>query len=227
MKPTHLRMLLEDYNLRLAAVGTGAGWVKHKLLLTAADSSDRSAALDFVRGMIDLGGPFGAPAIIGSMQGRWSEQVDRATTLRYLGDALQTLGQHAAQYTTDAGKVPLIYEPLNRYETNICCNLAAGVELIQSSGAANVKLLADLFHLNIEEVDIAAAIRSAGAHVGHVHFVDSNRRAADEGHLDYAPIVAALREINFTGYASAEVLPWPDPRGAAERAIKAYRRWFR
>lgn len=227
VKPAHLRMLLEDYNLRLAAVGTGAGWVKHKLLLTAAESSDRSAALDFVRRMIDLGGPFGAPAIIGSMQGRWSEQVDRSTTLRYLGDALKTLGQHAAQYTTDAGKVPLIYEPLNRYETNLCCNLAAGVELIQSSGAANVKLLADLFHLNIEEVDIAAALQAAGEHVGHVHFVDSNRRAADEGHLDYSPIVAALREINFSGYASAEVLPWPDPRGAAERAIAAYRRWFK
>ena len=124
-------------------------------------------------------------------------------------------------------KVPLIYEPLNRYETNLCCNMAAGVKLLQSSDATNVKLLADLFHLNIEEVDIAAAIRAAGTHVGHVHFVDSNRRAADEGHLDYAPIVAALREINFNGYASAEVLPWPDPRGAAERAIKAYRRWFR
>lgn len=231
VKPAQLRMLLEDYNLKLAAVGTGAGWVKHKLLLTAAASSDRSAALDFVRGMIDLGGPFGAPAIIGSMQGRWTEQVDRATTLRYLGDALQTLGQHAAQYTTDSvsstgGKVPLIYEPLNRYETNLCCNMAAGVELIQSSGATNVKLLADLFHLNIEEVDIASAIKAAGAHVGHVHFVDSNRRAADEGHLDYAPIVAALGEINFSGYASAEVLPWPDPRGAAERAIAAYQRWF-
>jgi sugar phosphate isomerase/epimerase len=227
VKPAQLRMLLEDYNLRLAAVGTGAGWVKHKLLLTAADSSDRSAALDFVRRMIDLGGPFGAPAIIGSMQGRWNEQVDRPTALRYLGDALQTLGQHAAQYTNEAGKVPLIYEPLNRYETNLCCNLAAGAELIQTSGAANVKLLADLFHLNIEEVDIAAALVAAGTHVGHVHFVDSNRRAADEGHLDYAPIVAALGEINFAGYASAEVLPWPDPRGAAERAITAYRRWFK
>lgn len=226
VKPSHLRMLLEDYNLRLAAVGTGAGCVKHKLLLTATDSSDRSAALDFVRGMIDLGGPFGAPAIIGSMQGRWSEQVDRSTTRRYLGDALQTLGQHAAQYTADAGKVPLLYEPLNRYETNLCCNLASGVELLQTAEATNVKLLADLFHLNIEEVDIADAIKAAGEHVGHVHFVDSNRRAADEGHLDYAPIVAALREINFAGYASAEVLPWPDPRGAAERAIKAYQRWF-
>ncbi len=232
VKPAQLRMLLEDYNLKLAAVGTGAGWVKHKLLLTAHDSSDRSAALDFVRRMIDLGGPFGAPAIIGSMQGRWNEQVDRPTAQRYLGDALQTLGQHAAQYTVNsgrdgAGKVPLIYEPLNRYETNLCCNLAAGVELIQTSGAANVKLLADLFHLNIEEVDIAAALKATSAHVGHVHFVDSNRRAADEGHLDYAPIVATLREINFTGYASAEVLPWPDPRGAAERAINAYKRWFK
>jgi sugar phosphate isomerase/epimerase len=84
-------------------------------------------------------------------------------------------------------------------------------------------LLADLFHANIEEVDIAAAISAAGRHIGHVHFVDSNRRPAGCGHIDYAPIVAALREIGYDGYLSAEALPWPDSEGAARQTMKVFR----
>ena len=49
-----------------------------------------------------------------------------------------------------------------------------------------MKLLADLFHMNIEEANLAEAIRAAGSHIGHVHFADSNRRAAGMGHTDFA-----------------------------------------
>ncbi len=65
-----LRKLLDDHGLDLAAVGTGAGWVKHRLTLTSADPSVRERARDFVRSIIDVAGALGAPAIIGSMQGR-------------------------------------------------------------------------------------------------------------------------------------------------------------
>src|SRR4051812_10044848 len=68
-----LRTLLDDHHLKLAAVGTGAGWLIHKLQLCDADKAKRQRAKDFIRSIIDLGGPFGAPAIIGSMQGRWSD----------------------------------------------------------------------------------------------------------------------------------------------------------
>ena len=88
-------------------------------------------------------------------------------------------------------------------------------------------LLADLFHMNIEEVELPAAIRAGGRNIGHVHFVDSNRRPAGLGHIDYPPIVAALREIGYQGFASAEALPYPDPDAAAQQTMKAFRRYFR
>ena len=66
-----LRRLLDDHGLKLAAVGTGAGWVVRRLTLTHADAPRRAEARRFIRAIIDLGGPLGAPAIIGSMQGRW------------------------------------------------------------------------------------------------------------------------------------------------------------
>jgi sugar phosphate isomerase/epimerase len=81
--------------------------------------------------------------------------------------------------------------------------------------------------MNIEEADIAAAIRAASGRIGHVHFVDSNRRPAGRGHLDFPPIVAALRDIGYDGFASAEALPDPDPDAAARQTIEAFRRYFR
>ena len=61
-----LQELQEAHGLQVAAVGTGAGMVKHGLSLTDPESAKRDAALDFIRRMIDFGGRLGAPAILGS-----------------------------------------------------------------------------------------------------------------------------------------------------------------
>ena len=216
-----IRPLLQESKMKLAAVGTGGGWVLHKLTLTSPDPTIRERAKEFIRGIIDAGGALGAPAIVGSMQGRWGDSVDCDTALHYLEDALNELGERARKYN-----VPLIYEPLNRYETNIINTLGQGSALLQNLKTSNVKLLADLFHLNIEEVDIAASILHAAGDIGHVHLADSNRRAAGLGHMDFAPIAHALAEISYGGYVSAECLSHPDADGAAKATIDGYRKYF-
>jgi sugar phosphate isomerase/epimerase len=220
--PADLRKLLDDNDLALAAVGTGAGWVKYKMTLCHPDPSIRETARMYVRSIIDLAGPFGASAIIGSMQGRHDAVVDAATAQTHLCEALNDLGEHALQH-----RVPLLFEPLNRYETNQANTLADGVKLLASLSTKNVRLLADLFHMNIEEPDIAGSIRAAGQAIGHVHFVDSNRRAAGMGHLDFAPIAASLRDVGYDRYLSAEALALPEPDSAAKQTIETFRRWFR
>jgi len=211
--------LLATHQLKLAAVGTGAGWVKHRLTLTNPDQDARQRAKDFIREVIDAGGRFGAPAIIGSMKGRWAESVDRAAALNYLAEALNELGEHAAKYG-----VPLLYEPLNRYETNLITAIADGVEFLRQLNTKNVKLLADLFHMNIEEANVAAALQHGGAWIGHVHFVDSNRRPVGCGHTDFAPIVAALKSIGYSGYLSAECFAYPNSAEAARTQITNLKR---
>src|SRR5436305_1761660 len=71
--PKTLRALLDENQMKLAAVGTGAGWLKHKLHLCLPDASDRRKARDFIRSIINFAGQFCAPAIVGSMQGRWGD----------------------------------------------------------------------------------------------------------------------------------------------------------
>jgi sugar phosphate isomerase/epimerase len=217
-----LRKLLDGNGLALAAVGTGAGWVKNRLHLGLPDATDRARARAFIRGIIDFAGALGAPAIIGSMQGRSGDGVDHATAIGYLREALEELGEHARQY-----QVPLLFEPLNRYETNLVNSIQAGLEVLGPLSTKNVLLLADLFHMNIEEANLPAALRTGAGRIGHVHFVDSNRRPAGLGHVDYAPIVAALIEIGYDGFASAEALPYPDPDAAARQTMTAFRRYFR
>lgn len=218
--PADLQRLLEQHRLRMAAVGTGAGWVKGRLHLALPDADKRRAAIDFIRSIIDFAAQFGAPAIIGSMQGRSGDGVDGPTARGYLAEGLETLGEHARQQGT-----PLIYEPLNRYETNQVNRVDDGLALLAGLQTQNVRLLCDLFHMNIEEADIAAALRRAGDLVGHVHFVDSNRRPVGLGHLDVRPIIAALRDINYRGYLSAEALPYPDSAAAARQTIQAFKYW--
>src|ERR1051325_1525708 len=213
-----IKKLCEQHNLKIAAIGTGAGWVKHKLRLTDPDATVRRRAREFIGAIVDFAGSFGAPAILGSMQGRWEGTVTREQALAWLAEALEQLGPRA-----HAAGVPFLYEFLNRYETNLLNRVAESLEFLRPFRTQNVKLLCDLFHMNIEEADIAAALRLAGPKLGHVHFADSNRRAIGMGHTDMKPIMAALRDIGYNGFLSAEILAIPDSQAAAAQTIKAFK----
>jgi sugar phosphate isomerase/epimerase len=215
-----LGKMLDAAGLKLAALGTGAGWVKHKLQLADPDAGKREQARAFVRSIIDCAGQLSAAAIIGSMQGPSGHTGDADTARGYLCEALEDGGAHAAQYN-----VPLIYEPLNRYETRQCCTVADGVQLLESLKTDNVRLLCDLFHMNIEESDIAEALVCGGKWVGHIHFVDSNRRPVGLGHMQYGRIIEALRKIDYQGYLCAEAFPYPDPHEAARQTMRAFGYW--
>jgi sugar phosphate isomerase/epimerase len=215
-----LERQLAAYRLSVAAFGTGAGWLIRKLSLTAADEAIRYEARLFVGAIVKLAGCFGAPVIIGSMQGRCADGQDREQALEWLRAGLNELGEIAA-----AQQVLLLLEPLNRYETNLFNRINQTVEFLQTLATRNVRILADLFHMNIEEPDILAALRDASHCIGHVHLADSNRQAMGFGHTDPGPVLGALREIGYTGYLSAEVFPLPTEDEAARQTISAFRRY--
>lgn len=216
-----IEKLCEIQGLAIAAVGTGAGMVKHGLSLTDPDPAKRDAALDFVLRMVEFGGKLGAPAILGSMQGRHGGSVAKNQALDWLAGSLRVAGDCAARYN-----VPFIYEPLNRYETNLFNQAAPAAAFIRQNGLANVRLLADLFHMAIEEKDIAAALAETGDLLGHVHWADSNRHAAGFGHTGFEPIARALENTGYAGFLSAEILPLPTPEAAAHRTLASIREFF-
>ncbi|MFM8934226.1 MAG: TIM barrel protein, partial [Gemmataceae bacterium] len=127
----HFRPVLDRHGLQLAAVGTGAGWVVHKLSLVSADAAIRGRAREFIRGMIAAGAKFGSPAILGSMQGGTSLEVEREQAMDWLGEAVAELSAYARSLGTF-----FLLEPLNRYETVMLRTVADAAELIARHGIA-------------------------------------------------------------------------------------------
>jgi len=212
---------LKDHGLKLAAMGTGAGAVIRKLTLTSPDPEVRRQGRDFVNTIIDFAGRYGAPAILGSMQGRWGGPVDKVTAINHLRPALEEFGERAKKAGTT-----FLLEPLNRYEGNVVNTIGDAVDLVRSLSTRNVTILADLFHMAIEEEDLPASIRGGGSLITHVQLADSNRRPPGQGHTDFRAVAAGLAATGYTGYLSAEALPWPDPDAAARLAMDGIRRFF-
>jgi sugar phosphate isomerase/epimerase len=212
-----LRRLLDDNQINLSAMATGAGKVLYNLTLTSSDKTVRQKAVDFIKKIIDFGSPFNAPAIIGSMQGNIGKN-SRQDTLAQFAETLNELGRYAKQRN-----VILLFEPLNHHSTDVANTLADGIEIIKNSGSDNVKLLADFFHMDTEEKNIAESIKQAAEFIAYVHFVDSDRKPAGMGHIDLKSAVDALKSIGYDGFLSAEASPWPDSQTAAEQTIKIFK----
>ncbi len=214
-----INRLTESYNIQLSTIGTGGGWVSQGLTLTNADPAERKRGIEYAKQMVQVAGDMGASAIIGSMQGRAGDN-DRSETLKRLGDALAELGEYSKQW-----EVPVFYEPLNRYETDLANTLADAAKVLEDCGADNSLLLADLFHMNIEETCVCTALKAASNHIGHIHFIDSNRWPAGNGHTDFEAIVATLNEIGFDRYLAVEAYPLPDQDAAAVAAMDAFKKF--
>lgn len=113
----------------------------------------------------------------------------------------------------------LLIEPLNRYETHLLRTLQDGVEICERVGNPHVKIMADFFHMSIEEENIAASIRKAGKHIAHVHLADSTRQLPGYGHTDFKAGFAALKEIGFDKYMALECgNPDPDMQAGLKKS---------
>ena len=208
-----LETSLHDAGLILAAVASGRMFGEDGLCLSDADEAGRAAAVARINELVDFGAPFGAPVIVGLARGNRVPDGDADAALARFVASMRECADHAAGCASG-----LVIEAINRYETVLLNTAAQTVAAVEQIGRANVTVLLDVFHMNIEEVDMAAAVRATGPLLGHFHLVDSNRRAAGTGHVHYDDIVAALADIGYDGWLSAEVLPLPDDRAAAEQA---------
>lgn len=98
----------------------------------------------------------------------------------------------------------IFLEPLNRYEARFLRTVGHAADLCDVMGDPRVKVMADLYHMNIEEAHPPTALREAGAFVGHVHVADSQRLEPGKGHLNFLGAFEALKQIGFSGWMAME-----------------------
>jgi hydroxypyruvate isomerase len=129
----------------------------------------------------------------------------------------------AARAAEDAG-VTLVLELLNSkvdHKDYQCDHTDWGVRVIQMVDSPRVKLLYDIYHMQIMEGDIIRTIRDSHAHFGHYHTAGNpGRNEIDETQeLNYPAIVRAIEATGYDGYLGQEFVPKGDPAAALRDAL--------
>lgn len=212
--------LVRAYNLEVVALGTGQAYIEEGLSLADYNSNVRHKAVTRLKEHIQLAQYLDVQVVIGGIRGKFSLD-EPVKQVQYEG-ALNAM-QECTQFANELG-VTLTVEPINRYETNFINTLEGGLSFLQDLGDTRVKLLADTFHMNIEETSLTEGLKVARYKLSHVHLADSNRLAPGQGHIDFQSIIYTLRDIGYDGYLSAEILPKPDDETAARLYIEYVRK---
>ncbi|PSJ50752.1 sugar phosphate isomerase/epimerase family protein [Kumtagia ephedrae] len=119
------------------------------------------------------------------------------TTAAGLAMAVDVLGEVAE--IAARSDITIGLEVVNRYESNVLNTASQGVELCKRIGAPNVKVHLDVYHMNIEESDIGAAIAETGDYIGYFHTGDSHRGYLGSGSIDLAGVFRALVRTGYQG----------------------------
>lgn len=198
--------------LEVAAVGTGQAYLRDGLSLSSPDAGIRARAIERVRSHLVFAARFHAPVILGLLRGRIDGGAD--ATGRRFAESLSQIVPAA-----EMSGISILIEPINRSETDFITTVAQALDVIGDTGSEALGILADTYHMHIEEPSKTDALRRAGPRLGHVHVADSNRRAPGWGRLDFSEIVATLQDMGYDRYLSAEVRPVPDAESAARQSI--------
>ncbi len=162
-------------------------------------AADQKAGATYIKTLIDQAAAMGCPKIIGpiySVVGK-ADAVEPAEQKKQFALVVKNL-KPLAKYAEKKG-IMLCIEPLNRFETDFLNTCDQGLKLVKAVGSKAVTLHLDTFHMNIEEKNQAAAILKAGKYLTHFHACGSDRGTPGADHIDWPPIVAALKKIGYKG----------------------------
>jgi sugar phosphate isomerase/epimerase len=217
-----IRKLAEKNRLEII----GLHWLLAKtegFYLTSPDSDvRRKTARYFVelgRLCVDLGGKL---MVLGSPKQRsLLPGVTREKGMEYAADVLRE-----AMPEMEKLGVTIALEPLTPKETDFLNTAADGVELMRLVDSPRCRLHLDCKAMaGTESSPIPDVIRKYREPLFHFHANDPNLQGPGMGQLDFVPILAALREINYPGWVSVEVFDYkPGPERLARESIDYMRR---
>lgn len=177
--------------------------------LASDDQAAREAGVAYLRRTVEVavacgadlvGGPlYGTPLVFAGRPPRPFSAAEKQERVARVVAGLQEAGAYAEKHG-----VRLAIEPLNRFETDFCNTGRQACALADLVGSASVGVMLDTFHMNMEENDLAEAIRQAARHLIHFQANENHRGFLGTGHIEWAPICRALFEIGYEGVITLE-----------------------
>ena len=220
-KEEEVKAAMEEAGLPVSTICSGV-----RGCLLDSEKKERDLAVSDIKRLIKIAGNLGAVGLITVPIFRGPRLPDLTPlydTIALEKELLVALLKELAPTAEEAGSIILI-ESLNRYETHLLRTLGDAVEIARRVDSASVQIMADFFHMNIEETDPAEAIRQAGSYIRHVHLADSTRLQPGTGTIDFKPGFAALKKIGYKNYMTLECGIKGDPTVELPKTVEYLRR---
>lgn len=215
-KLERLKQLAEQHNVILTA---GIGLPK-EYDVSSSDATVRRNGIAFMKKVMDAMYQAGIDRVGGTVYSYWpadySHPFDKPTARKHSIESVKELAEYARQYD-----ITLLIETLNRFEQFLLNDAEEAVSYVKEVDEPNVKVMLDTFHMNIEEDNIADAIRYTGDHLGHLHIGEANRKVPGKGSMPWKEIGQALKDIHYDGYVVME--PFVKTGGQVGQDIKVWR----
>jgi sugar phosphate isomerase/epimerase len=201
-QPADVNAVLDDHALSVLSL------TPEDVDLAHPDSSIRADALDYYLRLLDFAAEVGAPLVCCHGEvGRVRPLSSYEEEYHHFLACVQLIAARAAEMD-----LCLAMEVLNRYESHLLNTSSQAVEFVTAVAAANVGILLDTYHMNIEEADPCLAVLEAGDRLTLFHAADSNRQAAGRGHTDFVALMRALHFAEYEGDVIIEcTASGPDP----------------
>lgn len=205
--------LMKKYNLECTSL---CGIFPSDRNLSAAPEDAASNAVAYLKANIDYAATVGAQNVIVVPSPVGMTSVPEEQTYEEAwSNAVKNI-RDAAEYA-EIKNVNLVIEGINRYETFLANTLTQVLALTKEIDHPRVGIMADLFHMSIEERDINSSLRMIAPYLKHVHIADNTREAAGLGSTDFKGVLRVLKDIGYQGVLTMEFLPrLSDPYAASE-----------
>jgi len=200
-----LKGLCGEFNLEISALITGELYGHEKLSLSNHDPNVREKCVKRFHDFINMAAEFGAQVNIGRSRGLYEPEVPHEQTYAWALESLRSVVQYAEQK-----QVTLILEPVNFLQCDFILSTREGRDIVDQIGSRYLKLMIDVFHMNIQDKDMLAEIRETKGYFTYVHLSDNNRLYPGNCRLDFSAIISTLKETGYEGYAGVEILQKPD-----------------
>jgi len=135
------------------------------------------------------------------------------------------LGLRRVKKMAEDSGITINLELLNskvNHKDYMCDHTAWGVEVMKGVDSPRVKLLYDIYHMQIMEGDIIRTIRDNIQYIGHFHTggVPDRHELDDKQELQWRSVATAIADLNFQGYFAHEFIPTRDPMTSLRQAVE-------